>query len=328
VVGPDGRRLALELEVPYVLVRSGDHARAVGQRLERAGTQRRAVTVTGLRDGPDEPYAVVRGLDADGRPVELAARRVVDTRPPRLPPVPPPGRTRLLQHFRGWFVRTPADAFDPAVATLMDFRPPQPPGAVAFGYVLPTSPREALVEYTEFSRAPLDGAGYDRALRAYADLLGLGAYEVTGVEQGVVPMTDEPLPRRVGRRTLRLGTAGGATRPSTGYTFAAALRQADGLADALAAGLAAGRAPVPPRAYPRRHLLMDALMLRALDTGRVDGASFLTALFARQPAGRVVRFLDGATTPAEDLAVMATAPLLPMLRTVAERAVPPRLRRP
>ena len=55
--------------------------------------------------GPDG--AVVR---SDG---DVAARWVVDTRP-----VAParPGRVRLLQHFRGWFVRTATDGFDPAVA--------------------------------------------------------------------------------------------------------------------------------------------------------------------------------------------------------------------
>ncbi|WP_218566069.1 lycopene cyclase family protein [Vallicoccus soli] len=323
VVGPGGARQRLDLPVPYVLVRSGDHARAVGARLAAAGARRLAVTVTGLRDSPDEPRAVVRGHDAEGRPVRVRARWVVDTRPPRLPPEVPPGRTRLLQHFRGWFVRTREDAFDPAAAVLMDFRPPQPPGEVAFGYVLPTSPREALVEYTGFSAAPLDGAGYDAALRAYAATAGLPPFDVVAVEQGVVPMTDEPLPRVVGPRTVRLGTAGGATRPSTGYTFAAALRQAE----AVAGALVAGRPPVPPRAYRRRHLAMDSLLLRALVTGRVEGAAFLADLFARHPAERVVRFLDGATSPWEDLALMRTAPRGPMLATVAERALPRGLRR-
>jgi lycopene beta-cyclase len=302
VVGPTGRRQRLELEpYRYEMVRSGDFERWARARLD--GVAQVTATVEAVEDGADE--AVVRG---DG--LALRARWVVDTRP-----VPPAraGRTALLQHFRGWFVRTEVDAFDPGVATLMDFRPAQPPGGVSFGYVLPTSRREALVEHTEFSREALDDAGYDAALRTWTgDLLDLPPFEVVAVEQGAIPMTDAPFPGRVGRRVLRIGAAGGATRPSTGYTFTAAQRQAAAVAEALRTG----RDPGPPRAYPRRHLAMDALLLRALDTGRLSGATFLADLFARHPVDRVLRFLDGQSRPAEELAVMASAPRAPMLRSL------------
>src|SRR5699024_12343604 len=77
------------------------------------------------------------------------------------------GRTRLLQPFRGWFVRAPTDLFDPAAAVLMDMRTPQPRRGVAFGYVLPLSRREALVEYTEFGSTALTTAEYECALKYY-----------------------------------------------------------------------------------------------------------------------------------------------------------------
>ncbi|HVM26962.1 MAG TPA: lycopene cyclase family protein, partial [Mycobacteriales bacterium] len=300
--GPD----AVEQRLPlgpyrYEMVRSQDYERWASDRLD--GVEQRTAAVGRIDDGAEQ--AVVRG---DG--LELAARFVFDTRP--APPARP-GRTALLQHFRGWFVRTTSDAFDPGVAGLMDFRLPQPLGGVAFGYVLPTSSREALVEYTEFTREVLDDQAYDVALRHYTgQVLGLPSFEVTAVEQGAIPMTDAPFPRRVGRRVFRLGAAGGATRPATGYTFSAAQRQAAAVAEALAAG----RNPEPPAAYPRRHRAMDALLLRALDTGRLDGASFLADLFARHPVDRVLRFLDGGSSLREELAVMAGAPRGPMLRSL------------
>jgi lycopene beta-cyclase len=302
VTGPD----AVEQRLPlgpyrYEMVRSRDYERWASARLD--GVEQVSATVERVEDADDR--AVVRG---EG--LELSARWVVDTRA-----VEPSGRgrTALLQHFRGWFVRTASDAFEPGVAGLMDFRVPQPGAGVAFGYVLPTSPREALVEYTEFTRDVLDDAGYDAALRHYVrDVLHLPPFEVVDVEQGAIPMTDAPFPRRTGRRVFRLGAAGGATRPSTGYTFSAAQRQAAGVAEALRQG----REPVPPPAYPRRHLTMDALLLRALDTGRLDGASFFAGLFARHPFDRVLRFLDGASSLREELAVMAGAPRGPMLRSV------------
>ena len=299
---PDGGERAHALApYRYVMVRSPDYERWAATRLD--GVRRCEATVTAVEDGPEQARVTGDGVD-------LAARWVFDTRPAA---PARPGRTTLLQHFRGWFVRTARDAFDPATAGLMDFRVPQPRGGVAFGYVLPTSAREALVEYTEFTRAVLPGEQYDAALRSYtAEVLRLPPLEVTGVEQGVIPMTDAPFPRRAGRRVLRLGAAGGATRPSTGYTFSAAQRQAAAVADALRDG----RDPEPPAAYPRRHLAMDALLLRAIDSGRLDGAGFLADLFARHPVDRVLRFLDGDSTPAQELAVMASAPRGPMLRTL------------
>ncbi|HWG95325.1 MAG TPA: lycopene cyclase family protein [Mycobacteriales bacterium] len=301
VVGPDGVRTRLDLApYRYEMVRSRDFEAWAGARLD--GVQRVSAHVERVEDGPDAARVVGDGVD-------LRATWVLDTRP-----VPParPGRTALLQHFVGWTVRTDRDAFDPATASLMDFRLPQPAGGVAFGYVLPTSPREALVEHTVFSRTAWPDADHEDGLRRYAAVLGLPPHEVLAVERGAIPMTDAPFPRRAGRRVFRLGAAGGATRPSTGYTFTAAQRQAAAVAHALVAG----RQPLPPPAWPRRHRAMDAVLLRALDAGRLDGAAYLADLFARHPAPRVLRFLDGDSTPLEELAVMARSPRGPMLRSL------------
>lgn len=309
VYGPGGEDLLLPLApYTYKMVRSPDYERHATELLAAGGVRRVAAAVDSVEDGPD--HATVRGRDAAGREVTLTTRWAYDSRP-----VPPagPGRVHLLQHFRGWFVETARPAFDPGVATFMDFRTPQPPGGVSFGYVLPTSPTRALVEYTEFTREVLSDAGYEAALRQYTgDVLGLPEFTVTDVEEGAIPLTDAPFPRRTGRRVFRIGTAGGATRPSTGYTFAAVHRQVEH----IAAALAAGRDPVPPAAYGRRHLWMDQVLLRGLDEGRIDGAAFFLRLFDRQPTTRVLRFLDGATTPREDLAVMTAAPMGPMIRTL------------
>ncbi|MDJ0381972.1 lycopene cyclase family protein, partial [Streptomyces sp. G-G2] len=85
------------------------------------------------------------------------------------------------------------------------------------------------------------------------------------------------------------------------------------------------RAPARTAAvHGRRALAMDAVLLRALDTGRVDGASFFAHLFAAVPAERVLRFLDGATAPWEDIGIGLRTPLLPMLRSLVELPLLPR----
>lgn len=295
----------------YKMLRSGAFEHLVGERLSGPGGCRRVeALVESVHDTPGG--ARVRGHDTAGRPLELDARWVFDSRPPdRLPAA----RTTLLQHFRGWFVRTGEAAFDPAVADLMDFRVPQPAHGMAFGYVLPLGPCEALVEYTEFSAAALHQDDYDAALHRYtAEVLGLGPFRVTGVEQGVIPMTDGRFERRAGQSVFRIGTAGGATRASTGYTFAAVQRQAR----AVSAAVLAGRTPLPPAPHSRRSRAMDAVLLRALDTGRVEGAAFFCGLFRQVPTERLLRFLDGGSRPWEDVRIGLSTPVVPMLRTVAE----------
>ena len=70
----------------------------------------------------------------------------------------------LMQHFLGWEIETPNDAFDPQVMTLFDFRTPQK-DTMRFMYVLPYSRNEALVEYTLFSALLLTQQEYEEALK-------------------------------------------------------------------------------------------------------------------------------------------------------------------
>ncbi|MEI7031226.1 lycopene cyclase family protein [Streptomyces pratensis] len=295
----------------YKMLRSDAFAAHVHRRLARAaGFRRVEATVTGVHAGPGGGEVLAR--DGRGRVLTLRGRHVFDSRPPRRLP---PARTTLLQHFTGWFVRTERPVFDPGTADLMDFRTRQPHRGLSFGYVLPLGPDAALVEYTEFSRATLDADGYRRALDHYTrDVLGLGPFQVTAQEQGVIPMTDGRFPRHAGGSVFRIGTAGGATRPSTGYTFAAVQRQSR----AVASRLRAGRPPRVPAPHGARPRAMDAVMLRALDSGRVDGAEFFARLFRHVPGERLLRFLDGDSRLHEDLLIGLRTPVVPMLRTVLE----------
>ncbi|GHC51224.1 lycopene cyclase family protein [Streptomyces flavofungini] len=312
VHAPDGTAVAASpAPLRYKMLRSSSFESLVGDRLVGEPNVSRLTAVVEAIDDFGHG-AEIRTRTAAGHPLTLRARWVFDSRPL---PASPPARTTLLQHFRGWFVRTGRPAFDPRAAVLMDFRTPQPAHGLSFAYVLPTDPCQALVEYTEFSRRVLDHRAYEHALRRYlTHELALEHYEVTRAEHGVIPMTDARFPRRAGPSVFRIGTAGGATRPSTGYTFAAIQRQTR----AIAAACHQGRTPRPPPAHSARSRAMDAVLLRALDTGRVSGASVFTHLFRHVPMERLLRFLDGRTNAYEDLTIGLHTPVGPMLRTAAE----------
>ncbi len=152
-------------------------------------------------------------------------------------------------------------------------------------------------------------------------MLGLDDFEVTGTETGVIPMTDARFARRTAASVFRIGAAGGATRPATGYTFAGVQRQTA----AVAAALRQGRTPVPPLPHSARARAMDAVLLHALDSGLVNGADFFSRLFASVPLPRLLRFLDGGTRLHEELAIGLRTPVLPMLRAATRvPRLPPR----
>ncbi|MDP9826423.1 lycopene cyclase family protein [Kineosporia succinea] len=293
----------------YQMLRSADLYAAADAALERMGGVRITASAEAVIDGM--PHAVVRAGDE-----RVMANWVFDSRPSA---PTGPGSTMMLQHFRGWTVRfAPGSVpLDENVATLMDFSVPQPARGVAFSYCLPLSADTALVEYTEFSPAVLDSDRYDEALKAYLGRIWPGVeYTVEDTEDGVIPMTDATFARRTGDRLFRLGTAGGATRASTGYTFSAMQRQAAQIAGLLLDE----RLPVPPRPYPMRHRWMDAVMLRALDRGYVDGPRLFSSLFDDNPSSRVIRFLDGTSSPADELAIMRSTPTPAMMRSAMEDA--------
>lgn len=305
VTTPERHRVLDLAPLRYAMLRSAPVYERAARAERRLGVVRVGAPAEAVEDDGDRVAVHAGGS-------RLRASWVLDSRPrpPRWA-----GRTNWLQHFRGWWLEADRPLFDPGRAVLMDFRTPQPIRGVSFGYVLPVNDRYALVEYTEFTPGLLTDAGYDAALAGYRDRLGLdpARLRVREVENGVIPMTDGPFDPRPSPRVVRLGTGGGATRPSTGFTFVAMHRQAGQIADALAEG----RAPVPAPAYPRRHRWLDAVALRALDRGPLAGPDFFDRLFDRNPAERVLRFLDGTTSPAEEVALMGTTPLAPMLTATA-----------
>lgn len=206
----------------------------------------------------------------------------------------------LLQHFKGWVVRTPQPAFDPSAATFMDFRVEQH-GDVRFAYVLPFDERTALVEYTLFSGELLGQADYDAGLRDYlSQFCGVREFEVLEAEFGVIPMTDAPHGLVHSPHVLNIGIAGGRAKASTGYAFKRIQAQSRRIVESL---LHTGQ-PVYREPAFDRHAWMDSIYLEALASKRVGGREFFGGLFRKNPPARVLRFLDEETGPLEDLRIM------------------------
>ena len=214
----------------------------------------------------------------------------------------------LLQHFKGWTIETAEDCFDENVGTLMDFRTNQDFGT-AFYYVLPFSPRLALVEYTLFSDELLEQDRYDEGLEFYIkNILKISSYEINEKEFGVIPMTDFKFPSHE-NNVINIGTAGGQTKGSSGYTFNFIQKHSKVIVDSL---VKTGKPSVSPAS--RRFNFYDGVLLKVLKEEGMSGKKLFTELFKNNSVEKVFKFLDNETALAEEIKIITTLPTLPFLK--------------
>jgi len=126
-------------------------------------------------------------------------------------------RSKLWQHFQGIEIETSKDVFDDQILNLMDFNCEQR-DAVHFFYTLPFSKNRALVETTWLSSLENESYfNYDSQLENYIkNNLGIKNFKINFVEKGAIPLF---YPSTQNKDIIYIGSAGGMTRLSTGYTF-------------------------------------------------------------------------------------------------------------
>ncbi|MET3114826.1 lycopene beta-cyclase [Pedobacter sp. CG_S7] len=207
----------------------------------------------------------------------------------------------LLQHFQGWVIETESPIFDPESAKIMDFNTSQQHGT-SFIYVLPLAANRALIEYTVFSEQLLAPETYTAALNQYiSEQLIYENYKVVEQENGVIPMSDHPIQGKDGR-IIYLGTAGGFTKGSTGYTF----RFIQKHTAAIVERLQKYGDPYISATYSRRFNLYDGILLYLLNSGRISGEEIFSTMFKKNNAAQILKFLDNDTSFAEELLLFTT----------------------
>jgi len=212
-------------------------------------------------------------------------------------PVLRPGEHYLLQHFRGWIIETASGTFDPAIATLMDFRVAQDHGCT-FAYVLPFTEKRALVEYTLFTAARLNTDEYDAGLRNYTEQwLQRSDYKILDTEDGVIPMTSHRF-KSESSAVIMIGTAGGQTKASSG------VRQLEH--DLLI--------KEPANTSPKRFHFYDKVMLDVLAENRLPGDLLFSKLFEKNTTPAVLAFLDNETSFSQELSIISSLPIAPFLK--------------
>jgi lycopene beta-cyclase len=217
----------------------------------------------------------------------------------------------LQQHFVGWFVKSEVEIFIPEQATFMDFSVEQK-GNTRFIYVLPTSKTEALVEYTLFSEKLLPKEEYEKEIQLYLKKFGTNKFDILEKEQGSIPMTSYPFWKKNTKRVLNIGTAGGWTKASTGYTF----RNSDKRSTELIKFLEKENPKMSSFHKKSKFWWYDLLLLDILYRHNELGSTIFSSLFKKGNPKLIFKFLDEETNLVEDVKVILKCPKIPFIKAL------------
>ncbi|MBK9257894.1 MAG: lycopene cyclase [Saprospiraceae bacterium] len=204
----------------------------------------------------------------------------------------------LKQHFVGWFIQTKDNCFDPSEAVFMDFDIPQD-GNTRFIYVLPFSENEALVEYTLFSAELLSYEEYEKGITSYLDSKGIKDYTITEKEVGNIPMTCYPFHQKNTKRILHIGSAGGWTKASTGFTF-------DFISKKSVSLIAFLKTEKPMNEFYKksRFEFYDRIFIEVLYRDNALGSQVFSSLFKSVKPQLVLKFLNEESKFSDEFKVM------------------------
>lgn len=221
---------------------------------------------------------------------------------------------RLKQHFLGWEIETPSPLFDPNKVTLMDFDVPQKNG-VTFLYELPFQPNKSLIEYTLFSDKLLDEEEYTKGLELYiADKYSLkpGDFTIHRHEKGVIPMEDTRYPGWYTQQVMNIGTVGGLTKPTTGYTFTRIHHHSKQIIEALEQG----NTPPVSNGSDYRFRVYDIMLLYLLQHHHETSIEIFNRLFQKNRFDRILQFLEEKTHIGQELGIFSTLPYTPFFKAI------------
>ena len=207
----------------------------------------------------------------------------------------------LWQHFCGVEIKTKNNFFDEEIFNLMDFDCEQRE-SVHFFYTLPYSKNKALIETTWLSKMNDNSQkDYDNQIKEYIEKnLKIKNYEITYKEEGAIPLF-YPLYKREGNK-LNIGTAGGMTRLSTGYTFLNIQEHSKYLRENIENISNSKRFEIS-----KKYQFLDDIFLRVLNKHPEKMSNIFFNMFETSPK-TVIKFLSNKSNFFEDLKIILKMP--------------------
>ena len=227
------------------------------------------------------------------------AKHVFDSRIPDDFKISANNYITLIQHFKGWIIKTNKDFFNPDEFTKMDYRL-KDGEQTTFMYVLPFKKNEALVEFTYFTETIVDEATYDHYISTYLkDYLKIEDYEIVETETGQIPMTNFPFEKHNSQHITKIGTAGGWVKGSSGYSF----KNTEKKVKIILENLKADKSP-SKNLFRTKYKFYDKVFLKVLKDENHRGELIFESFYSKNSIQTMFRFLDEESTFYEEVKVM------------------------
>ena len=210
-------------------------------------------------------------------------------------------KSSLWQHFSGIEIETSKDFFDEKIFNLMDFDCDQK-NSVHFFYTLPFSKTKALIETTwisDLNNTSLND--YDIQLKDYIeDKLKIKNYKINYKETGAIPLFHPNNIKKLNQ--IEIGTAGGMTRLSTGYTFLNIQEQSKYIRKNIE-----NIKDTKIFSIKRKYEFLDNIFLKVLKKNPERMAQIFYKMFNSSP-NTVINFLSNKSNILEDISIISKMP--------------------
>jgi len=218
-------------------------------------------------------------------------------------------KSKLWQHFQGIEIETPKNIFDDEIINLMDFNCDQR-NDVHFFYTLPFSKNKALIETTWLSdledKSLMD---YDFQLENYIkNNLGIKNYKINFTEKGAIPLFYPSFKKE--NKIINIGSVGGMTRLSTGYTFLNIqehskyiVKNIDNIDGAKIFNLG------------KKYQFLDKVFLRVLEKHPEKMPKIFLNMF-KTSSNTIIKFLSNKSNIIEDINIISKMPKLIFLKAL------------
>ena len=220
-----------------------------------------------------------------------------------------PDKSELWQHFQGIEIETQKNIFDDEILNLMDFNCDQR-NDVHFFYTLPFSKNKALIETTWLSdlkdQSLMD---YDVQLENYIkNNLGIKNYKINFTEKGAIPLFYPTV--KSDKKVINIGSVGGMTRLSTGYTFLNIQEHSKYLRENL-------EKIESKKLYrlEKKYEFLDKVFLRVIKNNPEKMPGIFDKMF-QSSADSVIKFLSNKSNIFEDLKIISKMPKIIFLKAL------------
>ena len=212
-------------------------------------------------------------------------------------------KNKLWQHFCGVEIETDKEFFDDEIFNLMDFACDQR-NKVHFFYTLPFTKNKALVETTWISELDNDSLkDYDQQIDNYlSNHLNIRNCKINYKEEGAIPLFRQKSIKKLNE--INIGSAGGMTRLSTGYTFLNIQEQSKYIRENID-----NINKVKLFQINKKYDFLDNIFLKVLKKNSSQMGNIFYKMFDSSPSS-IINFLSNKSSLFEDLEIISKMPKL------------------